>query len=137
MRFIRDRRGVQAVSIILFGLLALSVVLLNAISITVNQRKHAAAMERSGETAAISFCGTAHSRFPEQCLVARAYQCGGTYILQSNCIGVGEVILDKNGDFLKWCGYATLDQTAPDCGRYWMDAQGRDCTATKNLCGTK
>ncbi|MFA5051608.1 MAG: hypothetical protein WC544_00925 [Patescibacteria group bacterium] len=125
-----DQRGVSMMAIILFGTLSLSVVLLNAIAINIDQNTHA----QSGRKTAVGFCGQPHPNLPAGCQVSEVYNCGDHYLLKNNCLGTGDIVLDINGKFVNWCGYASLDGPATSCQAYWRDAKGQDCRLTKNLC---
>ncbi len=120
----------SSTAIILFGLLALTVVLANAIVITANEQNAIAA----GRNTALGYCGESHPRHPDGCIITGLYQCEDYYILQSNCIGVGDVILDKQGATVDWCGYTSLDTPAPTCQYYRYDNQGANCLQSNNLC---
>ncbi len=134
MATIINQKGVSSFAIILLALLVLVVVLANGIAISVRKDKVAQADQLSGLEIALSYCSSTHEKFPEQCKVSRVYQCDSNYLLRTGCIGVGDVILSKSGDFVRWCGYTSLEGEAPSCGTYWVDTSGSDCTKTKNLC---
>lgn len=126
----KDQRGLTMTAIILFGTLSLSVVLLNAIAINVKQSEQM----HQGKDVALGYCGQAHPNLPTGCLVTEVYNCGDHYLLKNNCLGTGDVAIDKYGNFMNWCGFASLDGPSTSCQAYWQDPQGRDCRQTKNLC---
>jgi len=133
MKLIFNQKGVSATAIILLGLLALSVVLLDGTSIAL--KKQEANASQRGQTFATSYCGATHEKFPPECLVNRVYNCRGGYLLRSACAGVGDVVLDQAGHFSKWCGYTAIGTTtAANCSQYLLNSDGSDCTKTKNLC---
>lgn len=134
MKFIKDNRGVTAYSIMLLALLVLSLVLLNGIAITLKQNQKTQANIPIGLETAVNYCGITHRIFPSECIINRVYECDGNYILRSGCLGVGDVILDKDGDYANWCGYTSLEGALPNCGDYWIDVTGKDCTKSNNLC---
>lgn len=121
-------------AIMLFGLLVLSVVLLDGMAISVNAPEQALA---NRNVVRRMYCHKAYGTFPPQCLVTAMYSCGDHYILQSSCLGVGEVIVGERGQFQAWCGYNAFGTKSPDCQPYRLDARRRDCTKTDNLCVTK
>lgn len=132
MKLTKDARGVSAVSIILLGLLALSVVLLNGTSITLKNKEKA--RSHQGLNVATSYCSKTNPVFPAECKVTKVYACDGNYLLRSGCLGVGDVILNQRGEFVGWCGYTSLEGAKVDCGQYWINQAGNDCTKSKNLC---
>ena len=116
-------------SIILLGLLSLSVVLLNGISITINQKN------ASREKIISAYCFNGSNLYPPGCNITKINRCGNNYILGSDCLGVGNIIVNNDGKILDWCGYTSFDSTpAPDCSNYQVDARGNNCLLTKNLC---
>ncbi|MBU0597989.1 hypothetical protein KKF61_03245 [Patescibacteria group bacterium] len=115
----------------LLGLLALSFVLLDGITIKVNQ---VLANAQQGREAALGQCFNVHDKFPRDCIVNQVYRCDKTYIIRTDCLGVGDVILNNQGEYQNWCGYTALDGAQPQCGQYLIDEAGRDCLAGKNLC---
>jgi hypothetical protein len=119
--------GISARTIMLFGLLALTVVLVDAIAILQSEGDQ----QQTGKARAISYCGKTHEKFPSQCPITQVRQCGQAYLLQSDCIGVGNIILSSRGTFLDWCGYNTLDTAGKDCGQY---INSTDCIGNINLC---
>jgi len=134
MKLINDNRGVTAFAIMLLALLVLTLVLLNGISISLNKKNQAQTNIVAGEEIAISYCGNSHQIFPPGCLISRVYECDGNYLLRSGCLGVGDVILDKDGEYANWCGYTSLEGKPSNCGEYWIDVHGDDCTESNNLC---
>ncbi|MFA6553768.1 MAG: hypothetical protein WCT27_05055 [Patescibacteria group bacterium] len=126
----QDQRGVGMQAIILFGTLALAVVLLNGIAINVKQNERA----QSGKSTARGYCGQPYEKLPAECSITEVYSCGTHYLLKNNCLGTGEVVLAANGAFQAWCGYTALDGTPVSCQSYWLDSQGNDCRLTNNLC---
>ncbi|MFA5135149.1 MAG: hypothetical protein WC505_05210 [Patescibacteria group bacterium] len=129
-----DNRGISAVAIILLGMMALSVVLLDGISINLKQKEEARAAVAAGLQRAVALCGNPAERLPEDCPIVAVYQCDANYILTSDCMGVGDVLLSGSGEYVAWCGYASIDTAVRECGRYWLDAEGNDCTLGNNLC---
>ncbi len=125
-----DQSGVGMQAIILFGTLALAVVLLNGIAIKVKQNEKA----QKGEEVAIGYCGKAHEKLPAECSVIEVHRCGANYLLINNCLGTGDIVLNHTGGMEAWCGYTSLDGTTVSCQQYWFDSQGNDCRLTKNLC---
>ena len=134
MKLIKDNRGVTAYSIMLLALLVLALVLLNGISISLKNNEKARASVKTGTDVAINYCGATHQIFPRECIITRVYECDGNFILRSGCLGVGDVILNKNGEYANWCGYTSLDGELPNCGEYWLDVYGQDCIESNNLC---
>lgn len=132
MRFIKDKRGVSAMSIMLLALLVLSVVLLNGTSIAIKSKEKTESQQ--GKNVAISYCAKANPVFPAECKITKVYQCDSNFLLRSGCIGAGDIILNQLGEFVKWCGYTSLEGVQADCGKYWIDAQDNDCTKSNNLC---
>lgn len=132
MGWLNNQRGIASASIILFGLLALTVVLINGISIGV-QRINDTATEK-GLNTVVSYCHQHHEKYPQTCLVDEIYPCRESYIFRSNCIGVGDVIYNNKGEFMDWCGYTSLDGSGVACSTYWLDEKGNDCLKNKNLC---
>ncbi|MFH1207870.1 MAG: hypothetical protein V1668_04750 [Patescibacteria group bacterium] len=130
MRLEIDERGVGMQAIILFGTLALAVVLLNGIAINVKQNEAV----QSGKSIAVGYCGQTHDNLPPGCTITEVYNCDSHYILKNNCLGTGDIILSASGAFQTWCGYTSLDGAPVNCQQYWFDAQGHDCRLTKNLC---
>ncbi|MFH0804891.1 MAG: hypothetical protein V1916_01705 [Patescibacteria group bacterium] len=128
----RNQRGVSALFITLFGLLALSVVLLDGIAVSAQQRREA----QAGTRVATNNCGQMHVVFPAQCPITAVYRCGGRYILRTDCVGVGDVVLDSRGGYQGWCGYTSFDGPSPTCQGYNTDHTGTDCTKGTNLCTT-
>ncbi|MFZ6035787.1 MAG: hypothetical protein ACOYUK_01470 [Patescibacteria group bacterium] len=119
--------GISARWIILFGLLALAMVLLDGIALSVNRGD-------SADDRAESYCATVPRQFPAECPVTQVYACGQRYIVRSECVGVGDLIIDQQGSVISWCGYTTFDATqAPDC-RPYETHQGELCPPTHNLC---
>ncbi len=120
--------GVSPRWIILFGTLALTLVLVNGIMLTLaDQADH-------GTSVAAQYCGQSHERFPVECSVTGVYDCDSHYVLQSDCIGVGEVVLDREGTMIAWCGYTAFDApTSPSCIKYNRTPEGTNCVTT-NLC---
>lgn len=114
--------------IILFGLLALSVVLLNAIAITINQHN-------DGDVVAQRYCGQSHQRYPLDCTIDGVFDCSDHYVMRSTCFGVGDIIVDQHGTFIDWCGYAVFGGSqSGSCDRYEIDPQGNRCAIANNLC---
>jgi len=132
MRFLKDKRGISVFSIMLLALLVLSVVLLNGISIVIRQKEKI--QLQKGKRIAISYCAQSYEKFPPECKITKVFQCDNKYLLRSSCLGVGDVVLNQQGKYVKWCGYTSLDGRGIDCGQYWIDAEGNDCTQFKNLC---
>ena len=129
-----NNRGVSSFIIMLLALLVLTVVLIDGIAITVRKNEQAQASIKTGEQIAIDYCSQSYEIFPEQCKVSRVYKCDEYFILRTGCIGVGDVIINNKGEYINWCGYTSLDGDSPDCGEYWIDIYGQDCTETNNLC---
>jgi len=125
-----DQRGVTMMAIILFGTLALSVVLVNSIAIKTNQQQHAT----RGKSVVVGYCSHTQSSLPPECTISEAYACGDHYMLRNNCLGTGDIVLDSHGAFVAHCGFTSLDGTAPSCTAYWTDPSGQDCHNHKNLC---
>jgi hypothetical protein len=130
MHLQKDERGVGMQAIILFGTLALAVVLLNGIAINVKQNEAV----QDGKEIAIGYCGRTHQKLPPECTITEVFDCGDHYLLKNNCLGTGDIALATNGSFQAWCGYTSLDGAPVSCQPYWLDPQGRDCQLTKNLC---
>ncbi len=118
----------------LLALLVLSLVLLNGISISLKNNREARANIATGLEIAISYCGGTHQIFPSACIINRVFECDGNFILRSGCLGVGDIILNKNGEYANWCGYTSLEGALPNCGEYLIDVTGKDCTKYNNLC---
>jgi len=131
---IKDNLGVSSFGIMLLALLVLTVVLVDGIAISMRKNEQANADLKSGEQTAVGYCSQSHEIFPEQCKISRVYKCNEYYILRTGCIGVGDVILNSQGKYANWCGYTSLEGDAPECGQYWIDVYGQDCTETNNLC---
>jgi hypothetical protein len=128
----KNQQGVSSLSIILFGLLTLSLVLLDGISITLNNNETYRLLK--GKEKATASCFKANDKFPPECYATSVYKCDSRYILDSNCLGVGNVILDKFGDYYAWCGYNSLEGNNVACGKLIKNKNGGDCLKTKNLC---
>jgi len=137
MNILNDKRGVSAMSIMLLALLVLSVVLLNGISITLKNNEAVEAQETIGIRTALGYCNKSHEKHPIECNITEIYRCDSNYLLRSACYGVGDIILSNSGDYVRWCGYASLDGQRSDCGRYWFNEKGKDCTKFNNLCLNK
>ncbi len=129
-----NNRGVSSFAIMLLALLVFTVVLIDGIAITVRKNEQARTGIKSGEQIAMDYCDQMYEIFPEQCKISRVYMCDEYYILRTGCIGVGDVIINNQGKFINWCGYTSLDGEAPECGEYWIDVYGQDCTENNNLC---
>ena len=128
---LNNHKGISAMSVILFGLLSLTLVLVNIISIQTSQAKKT----RAGLTKAVQYyCGTNHEKFPSECLVTKTFDCSGYYILQTDCLGVGNVILDNRTEFLDWCGYNSLDTQAKSCAESLDSSKWQTCLKSDNLC---
>ncbi len=114
--------------IILFGTLALTLVLLNGIALTLDRQ------QPSGDLAD-QYCQANYERLPSTCPITAVYDCQSHVVLRSgNCPSVGDIILDTDGSFIEWCGYATLGPDAPpDCQPYYRTPSGADCLVT-NVC---
>lgn len=128
-----DNRGVTGLTIILFGLLTLAVVLLNGIAMTAQGKAH----QRAQEQKVAGYCSQTHEKLPPECRITEVFRCGERYILRSNCLGVGDVIVGREGQLVTWCGYSSLNAPSQDCRPYLSDKKGRDCTKTNNLCAKK
>jgi len=128
----KNKKGVTATAIILLGLLALSVVLLDGTAIALGNKNKKKTDQ--GKKVAISYCTKANPAFPAECRVSRVYKCDDIFILRTGCSGVGDVIINSTGEFVSWCGYTALGEETAECGKYWLDAKGFDCTQTNNLC---
>ncbi|MBI5037239.1 MAG: hypothetical protein HZC01_00815 [Candidatus Kerfeldbacteria bacterium] len=119
--------GISARWIILFGLLALSLVLLNGIAINVNQAN-------PDKEIAERFCGQRHAQYPIECQVDQVFGCADHYVLRSTCVGVGDVVVKASGETILWCGYTTFGGAeSPSCDAYERIAAGQTCL-THNLC---
>lgn len=127
-----NMRGVSALSIILLGMVVLSVVLLNSISIFLQEKEDN--QLPAGEEIAVSYCKQGHEKIPPSCTITTVYKCGTKYLLGSSCLGVGNIILDQQGEFISWCGYTSLDEAPEDCNQYLVDEEGNECVKTNNLC---
>lgn len=128
-----NQQGISALSIILLGMLALSVVLLDAISINLQQRS---ALAEQHTSVADQYCFRSHEKYPPECNVTSVQHCGQYFMLTSNCLGTGVVIVNSQGEYLDWCGYTTLEGVPTSCGQLTIDSQGKNCANAKNLCGT-
>jgi len=126
--------GFSSFSIMLLALLVLTLVLVNGIAITVRNDARANTGIMSAYEIATRYCSQTHEIYPEQCKISRVYKCDEYYILSTGCIGVGDVIVNNKGEYLNWCGYTSLDGDSPECGEYWIDVYGQDCTQSNNLC---
>lgn len=135
MSLLYDKRGISAVAIILLGLMALSVVLLDGISINLKQKEQARAAEVAGKQRATALCGNVAEQLPRECPIIEVFQCDASFILRSNCIGVGDILLNSKGEYVAWCGYTSIDTEVRECGRYWINDNGDDCMLSNNLCG--
>ena len=129
---IQDKTGVSAMSIMLLALLVLSVVLLNGTAIAVKGKEKTESQQ--GKNVAVSYCSKSNPVFPVECKITKVYKCGNNFLLRSGCIGVGDIILNQRGEFVEWCGYTSLEGTRVECGKYWIDDKGNDCTKSNNLC---
>ena len=131
----KNKSGVTSFAIRLMALLVLTVVLIDGIAISVRKNETARAGVKTGEQIAVDYCSQTHDKFPEQCKVSRVFKCDEYYILRTGCNGVGDVIINAKGEFVNWCGYTSLDGNTPECGDYWIDVYGNDCTEEdNNLC---
>jgi len=130
----KNNYGVSSFAIMLLALLVLTVVLVDGIAISVKKNEEAKAGIMTGEQIALNYCSQSHEIFPVQCKISRVYKCDEYYILRTGCIGVGDVIINNNGEYVNWCGYTSLEGEAPECGQYWIDIYGQDCTENNNLC---
>ncbi len=127
---INNNKGVSATAIILFGLLCLTLVLVDIISIQTSQAKKTQAIVAR----ASRYCGQNHQKFPLQCPVTRVFDCAGYFILQTDCLGVGNVILNGQAEFKDWCGYNSLDTQAQSCVESLNSARWQSCLESDNLC---
>ncbi len=120
----------------LLALLVLAVVLLNGISISIKQQEQARAAVRNSSTVNIAqtFCNTSYSVFPQECKISKVFQCGSQYLLETNCHGVGKVILDQSGKEKVWCDFTSFEGTWVECSEYWETESGDTCPITNNLC---
>lgn len=134
MKLLKNNKGVSSFAIMLLALLVLTVVLIDGIAISIRKNEEAKAGIKSGEKIATDYCSQKHEIFPEQCTITHVYKCNEYYILRTSCIGVGDVIINNQGKYINWCGYTSLDRDNPECGQYWIDIYGHDCTETNNLC---
>jgi len=82
----------------------------------------------------MQYCQQLHENYPPTCPITKIYQCDDYYILGSDCLGTGDLIVDSQGNLLSWCGYTAIDTKSTDCGEYWLDKSGANCTETNNLC---
>lgn len=130
----KNESGISSFAIMLLALLVLTVVLIDGIAITVRKNEKAKVEVKSGKQIARDYCSQSYEIFPEQCKISRVYKCDEYYILRTGCIGVGDVIINSRGEYINWCGYTSLDSEPPDCGEYWIDIHGQDCTEDNNLC---
>mgnify|MGYP001571134013 CR=1 FL=1 len=130
-----NQRGITMVSIILFGLLVLSVVLVNYISI--NTKRISWLESHKAERIATSYCGHPFPLLPEECPITAVFRCGKQAIMRNNCLGTGEALINERGKFVALCGQTTFGSVTTSCGTYWQDSQGTDCRATNNLCTSK
>ena len=122
-------------SIILLGLLSLSVVLLAGIAISVNQKNARNQINARQEKIISAYCFNDSIYFPPGCNIITINKCDNHFVLSSDCLGVGNIIVDNNGKVIVWCGYTSFDsQPAPDCSKYKVDTQGNNCLLSKNLC---
>lgn len=133
MNLAKNKKGISVNSIILLGLLALSVVLLNGISISV-KRAEAGQAKKSDLETVTSYCWRPHEKFPSECSITKIFACDSGYLATTDCFGVGDLILDKSGNYAGWCGYTVFGEPEEDCGRYWIDSGGKDCFKSNNLC---
>jgi hypothetical protein len=127
---IDNNKGVSATAIILFGLLSLTLVLVDIISIQTSQAKKT----QANVVQATRYCGQNHEKFPPQCPVTKTFDCAGYFILQTDCLGVGNVILDGQAEFQEWCGYNSLDTQAQSCAESLDSARWQGCLESDNLC---
>ncbi|MDP2684127.1 MAG: hypothetical protein Q8P20_03650 [bacterium] len=130
----KNNLGVSSFAIMLLALIVLTVVLVNGIAISMRNNEQANAGLKSGEQIATDYCLQSHEIFPEQCKISRVYKCNEYFILRTGCIGVGDVIINNKGEYINWCGYTSLEGQTPECGQYWIDVYGNDCTENNNLC---
>ena len=132
-----DQRGVTVFAIMLLALLVLTVVLLNGISISIKQQEQARA---AGNGAPVNitqtFCNTSYRIFPPECRISKIFQCDSQYLLETNCIGVGKVILYESGSEKVWCDFTSFEGTRVECTEYWTTEKGGACPVTNNLCQT-
>lgn len=131
---IKNNSGVTSFAIMLLALLVLTVVLVNGIAISVRQDKQAKNSIKTSAEITAYYCFNPYQIFPEQCKISQVFKCDNEYILRTECIGVGDVIIDNQGVYKNWCGYTSLEGQAPDCGEYWIDSNGDICTESNNLC---
>lgn len=135
MRRLRNQLGVSSMSIILLGLLALSVVLLDGIAISVNQKNARIQKNALQEKIYSAYCFNDSIYYPPGCNITKINKCDNHFVLSSDCLGVGNIVVNNDGKVVVWCGYTSFDsKPAPDCGKYQVDAQGNNCLLTKNLC---
>ena len=131
-----DQRGVTVFAIMLLALLVLAVVLLNGISISVKQQEQARAAAGSSASVNIAqtFCNKSYRVFPQECRISKIFQCDSQYLLETNCLGVGKVILYKSGNEKVWCDFTSFEGTRVECSAYWKTENGSACAMINNLC---
>lgn len=124
----KNQSGISSSTIILFGLLVLTVVLVDAMSIIYHRDNKREAVT----TSIISYCGKAYPVFPVQCPITRIYLCGQDYLLNNDCSGTGTVIINSDGRQTGWCDYTSLDSKPTKCLSLKPDIN--NCFLLSNLC---
>jgi len=119
---------------VFFGLICLVLIIVVVILVYFRTGNQESSLSQKGEDIVLKYCQQSHDKFPEGCLITKVFQCDDRYILRNDCYGTGDIILNKLGEFVDWCGYTSLGEIGVDCQPYWFDSQGSDCTQTNNLC---
>lgn len=124
----KNQSGISSATIILFGLLVLTVVLVDALSIIYHHDN-----EQNAVTASIlKYCGKTYPAYPPQCPITKIYDCDENYVLQNDCLGTGTVVLTAAGRQTSWCDYTSFDTEPTKC--LTVKPNINNCFSLQNLC---